>query len=124
MLPMMLQGLRSIPSMIRFIKCRGLSPKFVVTPQTCIFPKKVINNEKPERSIQTVTLSNPERHPIKWSFELPADKKTGIFKISPSEGIVNPRVILYLYLKNSETINVYFDPYEPGKFKESIPLYI
>lgn len=63
-----------------------------------------------------VTLNNPDRKSIKWRIDTSGITSDKIFSVEPSSGIVESC--------DSYTIEAYFNPYAPGNFVQTLPLYI
>lgn len=107
--PLTLAGYGPIPSLEREILCKGISPKFLVDPQTCQFQRKVITTPDkcfPDKA--EITLSNPDVKPIKWRIDITGLTADKIFAVEPSSGIVEAM--------DEMKIVAFFNPYAPGNF--------
>ncbi|EWS70940.1 flagellar associated protein, putative (macronuclear) [Tetrahymena thermophila SB210] len=117
LLPLTLSGYGIIPSLERYITCKGLHPKFLIDPQTCEFKRKVITTpDKCFPDKMEVTLNNPDRRSIKWRIDISGITSDKIFQVEPSSGIVESC--------DSVKIEALFNPYAPGNFTQTLPLYI
>lgn len=63
-----------------------------------------------------MSFSNPDKYPVKWRIDQNALGTDRIFDIKPENGEVGAG--------ESKTISVYFNPFEPGFFEKSIPLFV
>lgn len=87
LLPLELKGYGQFERLSRFVKCRGLKPKFIIDPQTCEFKKKIISTpDKCFPSVKEIIISNPDREPVKWKVDVSQLLRDKVFAISPTEG--------------------------------------
>jgi hypothetical protein len=63
-----------------------------------------------------VTLNNPDRQLVKWRLDVSKLSSDKIFSVEPTSGIVPPMGKL--------TITANFNPYAPGDYESSLPLFI
>lgn len=116
--PIELRGFGKVESLSRIVVCRGLKPRVLIDPQVLDFGRKII--VAPDKSAigkqANVTLSNPDKFPMKWRVDLGVFGASRIFDVLPDSGEIPPG--------ESKNIVVAFNPYEPGIFEHSIPLYV
>ena len=108
-IPLTLAKFGGLPSLTRQVHCRGLKPKFLIEPQALDFRKKVITTpDKCFPTVQEVTLSNPDRHEVRWRVDVTALRQDKIFDVEPNEGVVPAG--------SQERVRIKFNPYGPGLF--------
>lgn len=91
LLPLTLNKYGTLPGLARFIICRGLKPKFLIEPQFCEFRRKIISSpDKTYPSIIEISLSNPDKHLVKWKLDTSSINTEKIYSFEPSHGEVGP----------------------------------
>jgi len=99
------------------VRCHGVSPKFLVSPQTCVFEKKIITSiERCFPNREEITFSNPDSRPVRWVLETGEIAASKVFSISQEEGVVESGAEC--------VISAFFNPLAIGRFNAAAKLYI